>query len=77
MSIDPDTLTTVAGGTGAVGAGVILYLLRSITGLKSDFDDYRVKVAEQYVKTEALHELEARMDKRFDKLEAMIQNGRP
>jgi hypothetical protein len=75
MSIDPDTLTTVAGSTGAVGAGVVLYLLRAVAGLKSEFDDYRVKVAEQYANKTDIRELEERMDKRFDKIEAMLTNG--
>jgi hypothetical protein len=72
---DPVTLwTAVGGGSGLLG--LIGYCIRSNAALKGEFDDFRVKVAENYTSREALKELKDDMDKRFDKLERMLNGGR-
>jgi hypothetical protein len=67
--------TAVGGGSGLLG--LIGYCIRSNAALKGEFDDFRVKVAEQYVGKESLRELKEDMDKRFDKLETMLNGRRP
>jgi len=70
--IDP-TLLGGAGLGGGVGLGLIVYTLRSLASVSKELDEYKVKVAEQYVSKAAMGELEARIDKRFDKLEQLIR----
>lgn len=74
--IDPSTLI----GGGAAGGGMVIatvvYLIKANVGLQKDFDDFKLRVAENYVTASVLREFKEDMDKRFDKVEDLIKEGR-
>jgi hypothetical protein len=78
MSLDPTTLSTLGVG-GAAGTGVIWLALRALftkqEAMKQELDDFKLKCAEKYVTSEAMKDMEGRIEKRFDKLESMLMNG--
>jgi hypothetical protein len=66
-------------GGGSVVVGLALYFLKGklddFRTLERDFDAFKVEIAKNYVGKADMKELEDRIDKRFDKLESLL-NGR-
>ena len=61
-----------AGGLLTVGGWFARQLWDSVKELKADIGDLRLHVSETYVKKSEMETLEAQMDKRFDRVELLL-----
>ena len=71
--MDWQNLINIAGGAAlAVVGWFARQLWDSVKELKADIGDLRLHVSETYVKKSEMETLEAQMDKRFDRIELLL-----
>jgi len=71
--MDWQNLINIAGGAALATIGWFArQLWDSVKELKADIGDLRLHVSETYVKKSEMETLEAQMDKRFDRVELLL-----
>ncbi len=67
-TVDISLLASSIGVSGSVLVACLLWIYRELNSLRADIANFRVEVAQQYVNTRALKEVEQRLENALEKL---------